>query len=72
MLYWHMMERDDDHEPTPSELSTGPCWWCATVFTTGDEDCRFCCDACDLAWCAWSSGQVQPPEPLADGDTLPF
>jgi hypothetical protein len=66
MLYWNMMERDDDRDPT-SEVSTGPCWWCGSTFTTADAESRFCCDACDLAWCAWSSGQVQPPE-LQTGD----
>jgi hypothetical protein len=67
MLYWHMMERDDDRDTVPD----GVCSWCGSILTDADAPGPCCIDCAD-DWQAWRDRRVQPPEPLADGDEIVF
>ena len=67
MLYWHMMERDDDRDTGPA----GVCVWCGSVLTDADAPGPCCIDCAD-AWRDWREARLQPPEKLPDGDILPF
>jgi hypothetical protein len=48
------------------------CEWCASAFPATDPASPCCSLTCSRDWQAWRDRRVQPPEPLADGDVLPF
>jgi hypothetical protein len=69
MLYWSMMEADDDRKPG---YPPGYCDWCGTTFTDADARSHCCSDACELSWQEWLASKVQPSETLDDGSEIPF
>jgi hypothetical protein len=70
MLYWHCLEfyHDDTDGRSPVQV----CIWCASFFSGTNPNSPCCSLECSRDWQAWRDRRVQPPEPLADGDILPF
>jgi hypothetical protein len=67
MLYWDLRGYDDEPGCLPFV-----CVWCGSTVPISYQASPCCSDACSHDWWAWRESRVQPPEPLADGDFLPF